>query len=148
LREYEAIRNEEIKSMSTPTSSNNMSTAAPSSVRIQIGRQPNVTDQGRKAEPANAASVSADRGITPVSSQVEVGPIKPVDRRTIEGSYDGQTDKGQFAPKSANFSTDFAKNSPAPRQGMTQSKVMSSKLDYPLPAVSVTDLTEPNSEVE
>jgi hypothetical protein len=152
--EWEQIRNEEIKSMATPTSSNSLNASASGPVRIQIGRQPNVTDQGRTAE-----APSADRTVSGpvthngmgVDTQVIVGEIKPVDRRTIEGSYNGKTvgyDRESSPGVGPQFSTDFAKNSPAPREGMTQAKMCSSKLDFPKPEVTVTDQTEPTSEVE
>jgi hypothetical protein len=138
--------------MSTPTSSNSLNTTGSAPVKIQIGREQTVSDLGRKAEPASASkpSTPVNSGMA-VDSQVNVGEIKPVDRRTIEGSYNGKTqgyDREDTTGVGAQFSTDFAKDSPSPRQGMTQSKVTSSKLDYPLPAVTVTDETEPTSEVE
>src|SRR5262249_35972009 len=104
--------------MSTPVSSNNVTANdAPSSPAIQRDNLRGISVLGRRAEPANAATVSPERGITPVSSQVEVGAIKPVDRRTITGSYDGQTDKTQYGNKDV-VDMSFAKNSPGPRDGM------------------------------
>ncbi len=58
-----------------------------------------------------------------VGSQVNVGAIKPVDRRTIEGSTPGDF-RSQAAPA-------VLPDNPGPREGMGQSKVMSSKLDNP-----------------
>jgi hypothetical protein len=56
------------------------------------------------------SSDSINSGMT-CGSQVVVGPIRPVDRRTIEGST-----PGDFRDKeSADFSTDSFKNQAGPR---------------------------------
>lgn len=68
--------------MSTPTSSNNLSTSGSSPVQIQIGRDPNVA--GVKASPA-----SADTSPMGTAYQPTVGAIKPTDFKTLEGSYPG-----------------------------------------------------------
>lgn len=106
--------------MSTPTSSTLSSPATLS----QTGkpRPADVIAMGRKAEPDNS-SLNNDH-VTPVASQVDVGAIKPVDRRTIEGSTPGD----HRAPANTNDLTGFAKNPPGPREGVCQSQVTSSKL--------------------
>jgi hypothetical protein len=55
-----------------------------------------------------------------VGSQIEVGPIKPVHRKTIEGST-----PGDFRSKAAPA---VLPDNPGPREPRGQSKVMSSRL--------------------
>jgi hypothetical protein len=106
--------------MATPVSSNNMSTHNSSTVKIQIGREQTVATEGRHAE-APSADKYADtvRGSMGVDSQVgNIGAeIKPVNRRTIEGSYNGKTDKVQMASKN-HVNMEPFKNPPAPREQM------------------------------
>ncbi len=62
-----------------------------------------------------------------VGSQVEVGPIKPVHRKTIEGSTPGDFRDND----SSDFSTDFAKNSPGPREAKGQARTSKFNVDSP-----------------
>ena len=71
--------------------------------------------------PEQGSSVTSGMSL---SSPVTVGPIKPVDRKTIEGSTPGD----HRAPALKADITAFAKNSPGPREPKGQSQVMSSKL--------------------
>ena len=63
-----------------------------------------------------------------VGSQVEVGSIKPVGHRTVEGSRPGD----HRAAKNENDLTAFAKNSPGPREAKGQQP--KSKFDVDSPA--------------
>jgi hypothetical protein len=117
--------------MSTPTTSTLSSTQT-----LNQSGQPRPTDViplGRKAEPDNS-SLNNDH-ITPVSAQVNVGQIKPVDRRTIEGS----TPDDHRAPSR---DTVVLPANPAPRDPRGQSQVMSSRLSDPAKPQAVTGLSE------
>jgi hypothetical protein len=124
--------------MSTPTSSNSLNTSGSAPVKIQTGPARDMF-----LKPVSPSTEKQEGKFTQgmgINSPVTVGPIKPVDRRTIEGSTPGDF-RAQASPA-------VLPDSPAPREGMCQSKVTSSKLDYPAPVVTVTAETAPTSEVE
>jgi hypothetical protein len=125
--------------MSTPTSSTGMNASSSSPVKVAIGRPATVTDLGRKAEAPNA-DTNNDH-ITPVSSQVGTPMARPVDFKSLAGSYPGDH-RAQGAPA-------VLPANPGPREPKGQSHVMSSKLhDAPGPQVTVSGETTPSSEVE
>jgi hypothetical protein len=113
----------------------------------QAGNGPTATQAraefARTAVPANAPNVSPERGVTPVSSQIVVGEVKPVDRRTVTGSYNGKTVGYDAVGDPVKAVMDQIANPPGPREkkgmGLT-----SSKLDSPAAVAH----TEPSSEVE
>ena len=88
-----------------------------------------------KLGPGNA-SLNNDH-ITPVGAQVNVGAIKPVDRRTIEGSYNGQTVGFDKVPD-----TVVLPANPGPREPRGQSQVFSSKLQQGSAPQAVTGESE------
>src|SRR5919108_6605081 len=95
--------------MSTPTTEtlNGGST-------MQVATQTSDSNQSSEAQKPLPGSPSADRvtsGMT-VGSQVNVGPIKPVDRKTLEGSTPGDT-RAKAAPA-------VLPNNPGPREQVGQ----------------------------
>ena len=98
----------------------------------------NQTSQPERKPATVAQPGSASTSPMSVNSQVSVGPIKPVDRRTIQGSTPGDF----RAPALTADVTDFAKNAPGPRDPARQSTVMSSKLQNGAAPESVTGESE------
>lgn len=70
--------------MATPTSSNGLNTSGSSAVKVEIGRPSNVTSLGQKAVAPNSDASSMG-----VNSQVGNPQAKPVDFKTLAGSYSG-----------------------------------------------------------
>jgi len=86
-KRFSALHAEALESefyMATPTSSNGLNTAGSAAVKIQIGRHANVESLGQKPV-ADNLSISA----MGVNSQVGRPTAKPVDFKTITGSYPG-----------------------------------------------------------
>ena len=100
--------------MSTPTSStlNGDSKGQP---RTPIGRP--LADNPATLAAASPAKLTPDAGTSPytVGSQVNVGPIKPVDRKTIQGSYPGDS---RSSGDSAKAAMDAIANNGGPRTQM------------------------------
>src|SRR5450432_426191 len=123
--------------MSTPTTSTLSSTLTLNTTGAP--RPTDVTSLGRRAEPDNANL--GNRHVTPVTAQVTVGQIKPVDRRTIEGSYDGKTSNKSDRDLNV-VNMDAFKNPQGPRDPVRQSQVVSSKLTdgkVPVPVTGESD---------
>lgn len=80
---------------------------------VQTTDEASVADQGAKASPANGSVGKNDvtSGMN-VSSQVNVGAIKPTDSKTLEGSYAGDH-RVTAAPA-------VLPQNPEPREQMTQ----------------------------
>lgn len=97
---------------STTTSLNVVDTPA---ARAAIGRP--IMDSPAALSAASPARLTPDSGTSPytVGSQVAVGPIKPVDRKTITGSYPGDS---RSSGDSVAGPMDAIKNPPAPREQM------------------------------
>jgi hypothetical protein len=72
--------------MSTLTSSNGLGVTGDKS-RVQIGRE--IPDNPASLAAAAPAKLTKDGGSFTATSQVTVGPIKPVDSKTLGGSYPG-----------------------------------------------------------
>jgi len=70
--------------VATPTSSNGLNTSGSSAVKVQIGRDANVESLGQKPVAANSDASSMG-----VNSQVGNPTAKPVDFKTLAGSYSG-----------------------------------------------------------
>jgi hypothetical protein len=88
------------------------------------------TGDGKRAEPANSGPQQGtiNSGFT-VGSQVTVGAIKPVDRKTLEGSTPGDF----RAPALSADVTAFAKNSPGPREQVGQFPLSGKQVATPAP---------------
>jgi hypothetical protein len=131
--------------MSTPVSSNSMN--AEGSPSLNQGSNPPRANEARGLAFKVPAQVTSSDKLTDQmtnGSQVNVGNIKPVDRRTVTGSYNGKTvgydAVGDVVKLPAN---------PGPREARGQSQVMSSRLqEAPGPQVTVSGDTLPSSEVE
>jgi hypothetical protein len=83
--------------------------------RTPIGRP--LADNPATLAAASPARLTPDAGKTPytVGSQVSVGPIKPVDRKTITGSYPGDSRSSGDTAKAA---MDVIANNGGPREQM------------------------------
>ena len=121
----------ETNNMSTPTSST-LNGDGKGQPRPQIGR-PQVNspvelafDYGKGTAPAGPDTNLGMAGAQ--NSEVVVGPIKPVDFKTIEGSYPGDH-RSQAAPAD----TDQFKNSGDPRSRVKQFRDNSKLPDGPAP---------------
>ena len=78
----------------------------------QDNAMPNAAAEGRKASPANNATGSGVTSGMAVGSQVVVGAVKPVDSKTLGGSYPGDH-RAKAAPA-------VLPNNPGPREAVGQ----------------------------
>jgi hypothetical protein len=108
LEDLQKMANEK---SSVVTSSMNVSDTP--ATRVQIGREATISDQGRKPQ---AGSTSTTDSPVTVGSQVNVGPTRPVDRRTIEGSTPG--DHRATPGDVVKATMDKIANPPSPREQM------------------------------
>ena len=67
-------------------------------------------NQGSQPNRTGGSSLPADSSSLTVGSQVTVGPMKPVDSKTLEGSYAGD----HRAPNTGATTTDQFKNQAGP----------------------------------
>jgi hypothetical protein len=79
--------------------------------------------------PDNASAGKTDSTLSGagVTSQINVGSIKPVGHRTVEGSRPGD----HRAAKNGNDVTAFAKESPGPRDAKGQARTSKYNVDSP-----------------
>ncbi len=109
---------------------------------LQADAMPNpATSEGQKPLAPKPGAVGINVGMT-TAAQVNVGPIKPVDRRTLAGSTPGDFRKGGDYAAAA---MQRIANPPAPREQMGEAKMRSSKLDSPAPASFPGNLADSDS---
>ena len=120
------------KQTSVVTSSMNIADTPAS--RTPIGREiPDSPQSLAAASPARLPAVPASDSINSgfaVASPIPAVTIKPVDRKTLQGSYPGDS----RAPNSGAGVTDQFKNSPGPREAVRQ--FVGSKFEKQSPFVS------------
>jgi hypothetical protein len=107
---------EETEHMSdTSSTTSSMNVADTPATRAQIGRE--IPDSPASLAAVAPAKLTTDPATSPytVGSQVTVGPIKPVDRKTITGSYPGDS---RSSGDTAKATMDAIANPPAPRSQM------------------------------
>ena len=120
--------------MATPTSENGIN-AVPQR-RPYIGRPKDVEALGSKPLAGSTGVDSINSGMN-VGSQVNVGPIKPVDRRTVEGST-----PGDHRTNGAPVDMSFAFNPPGPRQFPLQRPISGHSPSAPSAPVASTEADE------
>jgi hypothetical protein len=107
---------EETENMSnTSSTTSSMNVADTPAARAQIGRE--IPDSPASLAAVAPAKLTTDPASSPytVGSQITVGPIRPVDRKTITGSYPGDS---RSSGDTAKASMDAIANNGGPREQM------------------------------